>query len=200
MASSASPQHNPQTRQQSVKEWADPKNDSRYVTRHELKSFFTIYDKAAAKVRSQENERLEGTLLMTLDALTKWKALPWWKRLFTVPPTPEVRRPAPVEGIAPDDADEPMPARQSQPSDLEVEIARQKEEHARVKDALDHGAASMAAPIIESLTAQPQEWAVGCRDCHGEWKHLVAGNDLHPLTPTCPNCGSAATEFIPRPQ
>ena len=189
MASEARPQHNHQTRQQSVKEWSDPKHDSRYVTRHELKSFFTIYDRAAAKVRGQETDRLEGTLLMALDALTKWKlavaawnALPFWRRWFTafpIPLTPEVKRPEEVEGLTPEDADQQMPAPSTAP---EPEPETPPE------------------PVVEQPKALALEMPWRCIDCGTEGRHMVAGNDLHPLNPTCSHCGSANTTFTGGPQ
>ncbi len=185
MSQSAGRKHLPQTQRQSIREWSDAKHDARYVTRRELKQFLTIYDKAAARIRGEETDRIEGVVLLTLQRVNEWNALPWWKRIFSKILVPVIVRPEPEEkGLHPDDAEQSL------------------EEASGVADVPEEGgmAGVSHAPVIEQPKAQGMEMPWRCVDCGAEGKHLVAGNDLHPLTPTCPNCGSGATTFTGGPQ
>lgn len=193
MSKSAGHKHLGQVQRQSIRQWADEKHDARYVTRRELKQFLTIYDKAAAKIRGEESEKLEGTLLLTLTrlneykaALQRWYAAPWWVRLFLSPPLPEVpvvvKAEAP-EGIQPEEAEETLEEASGLPD---------------TPDTVDEGGLVTAdeLPAIEQPQAMSRELPWACRDCDAKGQHLVAQSDLHPLPPTCPHCGGARTRFV----
>lgn len=193
MSKSAGHKHHAQTRGQTIREWANEKYDRNYVTRRELKQFLTIYDKAAARIRGEENEKLEGTLLMALDALTKWKRLPWWVRLFTVPATPDVVRPdaslsqnevGPEAGLKPTDAEQTL-AEAAGEQDMGPEDGAEEGGFATPED----------LPVVEQPAAMSRELPWLCRDCGATGRHLVAQSDLNPYPPTCPNCGGAHTGF-----
>ena len=179
MSRSAGHKHLPQTRRQTIREWADEKNDARYVTRRELKQFLTIYDKAAAKIRGEESEKLEGTLLLTLQRINEWNDLPWWRRLLARIPVPVVVKNTPTEGIQPEQAEETL------------------EEASGLADTPEEGGlvTHEDLPPIEQPRAMSRELPWRCYSCGTEGKHLVAQSDLSPFPPTCPSCGGAHTGF-----